>query len=45
MSVQTCKQKPSQWCFSKWESAVEADDKEAAEAYMQLYQLWDSRGM
>lgn len=38
-------QTPSQWCYKQWESAVEADDKEAAEAYMQLYQLWDSRGM
>lgn len=38
-------QTPSQWCYRNWEAAVEADDKEAAEAYMQLYQLWDSRGM
>ncbi|QHJ79497.1 MAG: hypothetical protein [Caudoviricetes sp.] len=35
----------SQWCYQKWEQALEAGNEEEATNYMQLYELWMSRSM
>lgn len=34
----------SKWCHEKWSEAVERGDNRAADVYMQLLALWESRG-
>ena len=31
------------WCADKWSEALESGDNAAADAYQQLYALWESR--
>ena len=31
------------WCADKWNQAIEAGDEAAANAYQQLYALWEQR--
>lgn len=31
------------WCAAKWNDALDAGDTLAAEAYQQLYALWERR--
>lgn len=35
----------SQWCYQKWEEAIEAGDEVTASHYMQLYEDWKAKGM
>ena len=34
----------SEWCHAKWSQALDRGDQNAANVYLELYNLWKSRG-
>lgn len=35
----------SEWCHAKWSQALDRGDQAAADRYIEMYNLWKSRGM